>query len=79
MRFISRVIAGLALAAFVGGCANYYKVTDLATHKEYYTSELRQDHGATILRDGKTGNQVTVQSSEVKQISKEEYDIGRFR
>jgi hypothetical protein len=73
---------GLALATLlggVGGCTNYYKVTDPSTRKDYYTTEVRQDHGATKLRDGRTGSQVTIQNSEVKSITKEEYETGRVR
>ena len=66
-------------SSFVGGCTSYYKVHDPTTDKTYYTSELkRKGNGAAELKDGRTGNTVSLQNSEVSQISKEEYDHGRF-
>jgi hypothetical protein len=71
--------AALLVVGGLGGCTSYYKVTDPSTHKEYYTTEVRQDHGATKLRDGRTGSEVTIQNSEVKTITKEEFETGRVR
>jgi hypothetical protein len=62
-----------------GGCTNYYQVTDPTTGKSYYTTELKQKgNGAATLKDGRTGNTVNIQNSEINKISKEEYDSGRF-
>ncbi|HSZ55473.1 MAG TPA: hypothetical protein VK797_07435 [Tepidisphaeraceae bacterium] len=70
-------VAGLILG-FVVGCASYYRVTDPSTGKVYYTTELKQDSGATTLKDGRTGDMVTVQNVEVRKISKEDYEVGRM-
>jgi hypothetical protein len=68
---------GLGLGLLVG-CASYYRVHDPTTGKTYYTTELkRQDNGATTLKDAKTGSVVTIQNSEVSQISKEDFDAGQ--
>jgi hypothetical protein len=74
-------LIGWAPAALlvVGGCTSYYKVTDPATHKDYYTTEVRREHGATVLKDGRTGSEVMIQNSEIKTISKEEWETGRVR
>ena len=71
------LLLGVALAAVSGGCASYYQVTDLSNNKEYYTTEVRQKDGATMLKDGKTGSQITIQNSAVKPITKEEYESGK--
>jgi hypothetical protein len=60
------------------GCTTYYKVTDPTTGKTYYTTQLeRRRDGAATLKDGRTGNMVTIQNSEVATIKKEEYESGR--
>jgi hypothetical protein len=64
---------------FAVGCTTYYKVTDPTTGKTYYTTELqKKGSGAATLKDGRTGNTVSLQNSEISKISKEEYDSGRY-
>ena len=62
----------------MGDCTKYYQVTDPTTGKVYYTSKLDTlPGGATSLRDARTGDQVSVQNSDVKEISKEEFESGK--
>jgi hypothetical protein len=70
-----RRLAVLAIAASVGGCASYYKVTDPASGRVFYTEDIdRQKGGTTIMfKDAKTGAEVTLPSSEVLQVSSEEF------
>ena len=57
------------------GCSHYYKVSDPAGQKEYYTKDIDTVRGGAIkIKDAKTGANVTLQSSEVKEISEEEYN-----
>ena len=57
------------------GCTSYYKVSDPATGKSYYTTDLKeQKGGAATLKDGRTGDKVTIQSSEVSKVTKEQYE-----
>ena len=66
------VAAMLVLAA---GCTHYYRVSDPAGTRLYYTTDIdRTDAGAIKIRDEKTGADVTLQSSEVKEISRDEYE-----
>ncbi|HYA37177.1 MAG TPA: hypothetical protein VEI74_02735 [Candidatus Methylomirabilis sp.] len=61
----------------VAGCATYYKVTDPQSGKEYYTEEVKSEKGGSVkLKDARTNSEVTLQSSEVKEISKDEYKAG---
>jgi hypothetical protein len=66
------------MAGLLAGCGgNYYKVNDPASDKLYYTTQI--DHskaGAISFKDKKSGSKVTLQSSEVKDISKEEFEAG---
>jgi uncharacterized protein YceK len=67
----------LCVCFVVVGCASYYKVTDPTSGRVYYTKDI--DHvksGAVKLKDARTGSLVTIQNSEVKEISKEEYKAG---
>ena len=61
------------LIAVAAGCASYYKVTDPASGKAYYTTKVNEadQAGAVKFEDEKTGSTVTLQSSEVKEISSE--------
>ena len=63
------------IAGLLGGCGgDYYRVNDTAGQKLYYTTKI--DHtktGAITFKDEKGGSKVTLQSSEVKSISEEEY------
>jgi hypothetical protein len=67
-------LAGLACLVLLAGCASYYKVTDPATGKEYFTEEYDRARGGHIVfQDARTGSEVTLQSSEVQEISKDTY------
>jgi hypothetical protein len=63
------------IAGLLAGCGgNYYKVNDPAGNRLYYTTEIEQSKaGAVTFKDKKSGSKVTLQSSEVKQISEDEF------
>jgi hypothetical protein len=69
------VLCGLLVLA--GGCGggSYYQVTDPASGKMYYTTKVAAagKAGAVKIKDDKTGGWVTLQSSEVREISSDEY------
>ena len=60
------------------GCSTYYKVTDPASGKTYYTKEIKDagKAGAVKFKDEKSGSMVTLQSSEVKEVLGEDYSTG---
>jgi uncharacterized protein YceK len=73
------LITGLILSGLtvmIAGCSNYYRVTDPSSGKTYYTTKVGEagKAGAVKIKDEKTGSTVTLQSSEVKEISSEEYE-----
>jgi len=61
------------------GCATYYKVSDPASGKAYYTTNIKKAKiggkptGAIVFKDATTKSKVTLQSSEVKKISGKEF------
>jgi len=71
-------LAVITTAAILAGCANYYKVTDPASGRTYYTEEVdRQKGGTTVMfKDAKSGAQVTLPASEVLEVSSEEFKKG---
>ncbi|HEX4968476.1 MAG TPA: hypothetical protein VFV44_08150, partial [Nitrospiraceae bacterium] len=66
------------MAGLLAGCGgNYYKVNDPAGQRLYYTTEIeRSKAGAISFKDKKSGSKVTLQSSEVKEISEDEFNAG---
>ena len=64
----------LILAA---GCTTYYRVTDQSSRRAYYTTGIdRTDSGAVRFYDEKSRANVTLQSSEIIEISRESFDSG---
>ena len=71
----SLMVCGLIITA--AGCTSYYQVTDPYTGKAYYTTKVDDIRGGAVkIKDANTGSMVTLQSSEVKEISEGEYHAG---
>ncbi len=71
------IIAGLCIGLLIGGCATYYKVTNPETGKVYFTQDVDTISGGAVkLKDARNGDIVTIQNSEVKEISEHEYIEG---
>jgi uncharacterized protein YceK len=71
------LVVSLCVGLLVSGCATYYKVTDPQSGKEYYTREIHNVSGSAVkVMDARTGKIVKLQISEVKEISKDEYQAG---
>ena len=64
------------MAGLLAGCGgNYYKVNDPAGERQYYTTDIDQSKAGSIsFKDEKSGSKVTLQSSEVKEISEDEFN-----
>ncbi len=70
------VLFSLACAAAVtlGGCAHFYMVTDPATGRVYYTDGIdRMGNGAVRFKDDVTKNRVTLGTSEIMEITEDQY------
>jgi hypothetical protein len=62
----------------VGGCSKYYQVRDPQSGRTYYSNDVnKRSGGAVTLKDGKSGGEVTVQNSEVREIDKKHYEANR--
>lgn len=82
MRGNRRVVLGLGLLAgamLLGGCTKYFKVTDPASGRTYYTTssslEKAKHSGAIEFEDQATGKLIILSASEREQISKEDYEF----
>jgi len=66
--------AGALLAlGCVSGCTTYYKVTDVDSGHVYYTTSVNQRSGSVVFTDAQTESRVSLDSSEVAKISKDEF------
>jgi len=73
------IAVSLSAGLLVGGCSStYYKVTDPQSGTAYYTEKVDTlvGTGAVKVKDARTGSVVTLQSSEVKEISEKDYKAG---
>jgi len=72
---VKRTALALAILALCVGCGRRYRVTDPHTGTVYYTRDVdKRDSGAAEFTDAKTKAEVTLQSSVIQRISKEEFN-----
>lgn len=57
----------------LGGCTSYYMVKDPAGGSQYYTTSVKRSHNVVTFKDAKTSADVTLQSSQVQEITKDQY------
>lgn len=71
-------MSSVLIAASVLGCSShYYKVTDPASGKVYYTTKVDNVRGGAVkFTDAMTGNSLTLQNSDVKEVSEQDYKTG---
>jgi hypothetical protein len=68
-------LGACSLLLFASACTTYYRVTDQATGKTYYTTDYdRTDSGAVKFDDAISRSTVTLQSSEIIEISRPEFE-----
>ena len=69
----------LSAALLAGGCTTYYQIQDPVTGDVYYADDIKTlDGGAVRFTDAQSGTEVTVQNSDIKEISEDEYNIRRY-
>ena len=67
-----------ALLLMLYGCGSHYMVRDPESGAAYYTTDVDRtgDAGAVKFKDKATGSMVTIQQSEVRKISEDDYEAG---
>jgi hypothetical protein len=75
--FFRAAVIALAASTLLAGCASYYRVTDPGSGRQYYTTNVEKSKdGSVSFKDTKSGSAVTLQSSEVTEISHGDYEAG---
>ncbi len=69
------VVLSLLILMMVAGCASYYKITDPTSKIVYYTKDYEKTKaGGVSFKDARTGAIVTIQNSEIKEVSRHTFD-----
>lgn len=78
MSFVRKLLCAVLLALSLSACGSYYLVRAPAGNTDYYTTEIDSAgrSGAIKFKDARSGAVVTLQSSEVKEITKDEFAKG---
>ena len=70
-----RTLLVVLVTVVCAGCASdYYKVTDPANGKVFYTKEYKRNGSALEFKDAQSGSVVTLQNSEISEIDKQAYE-----
>ena len=72
-KVIAIILTLFFLAGAIGCGGSYYQVKDPSTGNVYYTKDIKQKEAAVKFKDAKTDAEVTLQNSEVKKISSEDF------
>src|SRR5262245_28427750 len=68
------MLAALAMLALVAaGCTSYYRIRDTTSGRTYYTEDYKRRNGTVVFTDTKSGSEITLPSSEISEITSEEY------
>ena len=73
MKQFKLLVVVLSTGLLMSACATYYRVTDPSTGNAYYTEKVKRQGSAVRIKDARTGAEVTIQNSEIKDIEKQEY------
>ena len=65
----------IAISLTLLGCAGYYKITDPASNKVYYTQDINRKMGGAIrFKDAVSKTHVTLQQSEIIEITQDQFE-----
>jgi hypothetical protein len=72
-----RKFAVLTLLLMAAACeATYFKLTDPATGREYYTHDYTNQGAVVEFKDAKTGAKTTLQNPQVFEINEQTFNDG---
>lgn len=75
MRKLAGLVSVALLAGILSGCTTYYEIKDPASSATYYTTKIKKEKSGTIMfTDEKTKGEITLQSSNIMEISSDAYD-----
>ena len=68
-------VLSIAISLTLLGCAGYYKITDPASNKVYYTQDISRKVGGAIgFKDAVSKTHVTLQQSEILEITQDQFE-----
>jgi hypothetical protein len=77
LSILGAAVGATACTVLLAGCSGgYYMVREPGSATPYYTTDIDKAGSAVQFKDAKTGSAVTLQNSEVKEISKDEFTKG---
>ena len=77
LSILGAAVGATACTVLLAGCSGgYYMVREPGSATPYYTTDIEKAGSAVQFKDAKTGSAITLQNSEVKEISKDEYTKG---
>jgi hypothetical protein len=75
MKKLTGLMSMAFLVAVLSGCTSYYEIKDPGTSAVYYTNKYKQkDSGAITFEDAKTKSELTLQNSQIKEISSDAWN-----
>ncbi|MDX1431009.1 MAG: hypothetical protein R3286_01050 [Gammaproteobacteria bacterium] len=75
MRRLVSLLSIALLAAALAGCGGYYMVKDPSSQATFYTKHIdKMPGGAIKFTDAKTDSEVTLQASQVSEISSDDWN-----
>ena len=70
----ARIAVLLVAVVSLAACTTYYEIKDPTTDKVYYTTDIdKNDDGSVSFEAEGSDTKVTVQNSETREISKDEF------
>jgi hypothetical protein len=74
---MAKKFALIPLLLMAAACeATYFKVTDPATGREYYTLDYTHKGAVIEFKDARTGAKTTVQNPQVLEINEQTFEAG---
>ena len=71
---MNKLIWGSLCLFVLTACGGYWQVVDPTTKNMYYTEDVNRIKGGAVqFIDAKTGKQITLQNSEVMEVSKDQF------
>lgn len=75
MKKLTGLMSIALLAAVLSGCSSYYQIKEPGSTATYYTQKIEKlESGAITFEDAKTKTEMTLQNSEIKEISSDAWN-----
>jgi len=77
LSLLQAAVGATACTVLLAGCSGgYYMVREPGSATPYYTTDIEKAGSAVQFKDARTGSAVTLQNSEVKEISQDDFTKG---